>query len=428
MSEVSVGLGSGFTALELEQLRGQFPILSRTGRGGRPIAYLDSAATSQKPQSVISAVSDYYANNNAAVNRGTHLLADESTVAFEQARKRLADFVGADVEEIIWTKNATEGLNLLAFVCSAGVGKASPWTLGPGDEVCSTVVEHHANIVPWQQACQRSGAKFTWLDATEDGLIDTSRLAEKINSSTKIVAITHASNVTGAITDLEPIIAAARRVGALVVLDTCQSSAHLPINLHDLGVDAAVFSAHKMMGPTGIGALYVRAEVLEHLAPFLTGGSMVTWVTMEEATFHEAPAKFEAGTQPVAQAVGWAKALDFYDEVGFGRIEKHERAIGEHLLDQLKAIKQVRILGPKSMDSRLAVVSFEVEGVHPHDVGQILDDEDVAVRVGHHCAIPLHTHFGVRSSTRASASLTTSVTETDRLVAGINRVIRFFGG
>lgn len=417
---------SGFSAADLSALRLQFPILQRTGRGGRPIAYLDSAATSQKPQVVIDAVSNFYARTNAAINRGTHLLGDESTTAYEQARETVARYVGADADGLIWTKNATEGINLLALALSAGVRQGA-MHLRAGDEVCVTRLEHHANIVPWQQACARTGAKLTWLEATPDGRLDMSTV-ERVNERTKIVAVTHASNVTGAVTDIAAIVAAARKVGALVVLDSCQSSAHMPMDVSVWDVDAAVFSSHKMMGPTGIGALYVRPDLLAELSPVMTGGSMVAWVEMDSATFHDGPAGFEAGSQPAAQAVGWATACDFVESIGVQRMMAHEHHIGQLLLDGLLSVPQVSLLGPRTMDNRLAVIAFDIAGIHPHDVGQILDDEDIAVRVGHHCAIPLHTHFGVRSSTRVSATVTTTEEEVDRLVAGVQRVVQFFGG
>ncbi|AOZ72808.1 cysteine desulfurase [Boudabousia tangfeifanii] len=410
---------------DLSQLRKDFPILSRIGRGGSPIAYLDSAATAQKPQAVLSAVADFDATANGAVNRGTHLLGDDATEAYENARAQLAAFFGTKASQIAYTRNATEALNLIALSLSAGVGSGPK--LQPGDEVCVTRLEHHANLVPWQQACARSGAKLVWLEATPEGRIDLESL-DRINERTKVVAFTHASNVTGAISPVSQIVERAKHVGAITVLDACQSAPHLPLDLPALGVDFAAMSAHKMYGPGGIGAWYAKDDWFNRLDPVLTGGAMVTWVEMESATFHEGPQKFEAGTMPVAAAVGWAAALKYLSQVGWGALAQHESDLGQQLLEVVAKYPQVKLLGSAMMKDRLAVVSFAIKGIHPHDVGQIMDSEDVAIRVGHHCAIPIHTAMGVRSSSRASVAITTTSEEIERFDHALAAVLKFFGG
>ena len=407
-------------SVELARLRTDFPILSVHGRGGSPIAYFDSAATSQKPACVMDAISEFYLGANAAVNRGTHYLADLSTEGFEGARTSIARFLGADPSGLVWTKNATEALNLVAY------GLTGANVLGPGDRVVVTRLEHHANLVPWQRACERTGAELVWLEASADGRLDYAGL-DLIDERTKVVAFTHVSNVTGAITDVERVVASARHVGAVTVLDSCQSTAHQPFDFKALGVDFAVASSHKMLGPTGVGALLARPESLERLDAFLTGGAMVEWVEMDSARFQRGPARFEAGSQPVAQAVGWAQAVSYLECVGMERVQAHEDAVGELIAQQLQTVPGLKLLGPTEGD-RAAVFSFALPGIHPHDVGQFLDSMDVAVRVGHHCAIPVHQHFGVRSSTRASASLTTTPDEVERLGDALRACVKFFGG
>lgn len=421
-----------FTEEELEAIRSDFPILGRIGRGGHPIAYLDASATSQKPESVIAAEAEFYRRRNAAVHRGTHLLADESTAAFEDGRSALAHFIGGRADEIVWTKNATEGINLVALAighASAGRGgdDAASLRIGPGDRIVVTRAEHHANLVPWQELCARTGAELSWLDLLPDGRIDLDTL-KVITANTKLVAFTHVSNVTGAISPVAQIVAAAREVGALILLDTCQSSAHMPIDVGELGVDFAVMSSHKMLGPTGAGALWGKAEILRAMPPVLTGGSMIEHVEMDASSYMPAPERFEAGSQPVAQIAGWTAALNYLSQLDMRRVHAHESALTAHLLEGMSSLDGVRILGPTSRGERIGVVAFTVEGVHPHDVGQFLDSDDVAIRVGHHCAIPLHTFFGVRSSARVSVSPTTTVEEIDRFLASLGRVRSYFGG
>ncbi|WP_423826355.1 SufS family cysteine desulfurase [Schaalia cardiffensis] len=429
---MSTPVGAAFTAAELDAIRADFPILSRKGRGGKPIAYLDASATSQKPECVISAEADFYRRSNAAVHRGTHLLGDESTAAFEDGRAALASFIGGRPEEIVWTKNATEAINLVALsIGHASLGRggkaAAPLRIGPGDRIVTTRAEHHANLVPWQELCARTGAELAWLDLLPDGRIDLETL-DRISANTKLVAFTHVSNVTGAISPVTPIVEKARSVGALVLLDTCQSSAHMPVDVGALGVDFAVMSSHKMLGPTGVGALWGRGELLEAMPPVLSGGSMIENVTMEGSTYMSAPERFEAGSQPVAQIVGWTAALEYLSKLGMDRIHAQEEQLTARLLEQIRDLEGVRVLGPSGALERIGVVAFAVEGVHPHDVGQVLDADDVAIRVGHHCAIPLHSFFGVRSSARASVALMTSPEEIDRFIASLGRVRSFFKG
>lgn len=421
-----------YSELQIAQFRADFPLLSKTGRNGEPIAYLDYGATSQKPKAVLDALETFYTSQNGAVARGTHLLADEATWAFDSARKQIANFLGANSsEELCWTKNATEALNLVALACdlvSTGVktDPKSPFFITTGDKIVVSPLEHHSNLLPWQRLCQRTGATLDWLDLTDDGRLDLQSLG-KITEETKIVALTHVSNVTGAISNIEKIKQRARAQGALIVLDTCQSSAHMPINLQDLDVDFAVFSSHKMLGPTGIGALWGKAELLEQMPPILLGGSMVETVYLDHSTFLPPPLRFEAGSQAVAQAVGWAKACEYLAQADMSKLAEHEHELGVELLEQMSVIPGIKLLGPKNMDQRCAVFAFEVKGVHPHDVGQFLDASSIAVRVGHHCAQPIHHHFSVASSTRASLGLTTTKIEISRFVKAMTEVRSFFG-
>ncbi|GAA4833313.1 SufS family cysteine desulfurase [Garicola koreensis] len=416
---------------ELLDVSGDFPLLGRTVREGKRLVYLDTGATAQKPTAVLDAERGFNERHNAAVHRGAHQVAEEATEAYESARAALAQFVGADFGEIVWTKNATEALNLVAYAflnATLGLGgaEANGFRLREGDEIVVTELEHHANLVPWQQLAAKTGAVLRWIPATADGRLDTEQL-DVIGEKTRIVAFTHASNVTGAITDVAPIVERAKRNGAMTVLDACQSAAHLPVDFHALGLDFAAFSGHKMLGPTGVGALYGRAALLEQMPPFITGGSMVEIVTMEETTFLPPPQRFEAGTQMVAQTVGLHAALDYLSDIGMERLAAHEDQLTALLLEGIASVPQVRVLGPTDTRDRLAVVAFEVDGVHPHDVGQVLDDQGLAVRVGHHCAQPTHRSFGVHASTRASAGVYTGAADVEAFIAGLHRVIDFFG-
>ena len=409
--------------LDVEAVRAEFPILSRTVRDGKPFVYLDSGATSQRPERVWRAEERFVLHTNAPVHRGAYQVAEEATDAYEEARERIAHFVGADGPEIAFTKNATEGLNLVAFCL--GDHRAGDLRVGKGDTVVVTELEHHANLVPWQELCRRTGATLKWYSATEDGRIDLDSL--ELDDSVKVVAFTHQSNVTGAVTDVPELVRRARAVGGLTVLDACQSVPHQPVDVHTLGVDFAAFSGHKMCGPSGVGAVYGRAELLEQLPPFLTGGSMIEVVTMEKTTFAEPPQRFEAGTQMTSQVVGLGAAVDFLEEVGMDAVAAHEHELTAHALEVLPQIEGLRILGPTEPVARGGAVSFVVDGIHPHDLGQVLDDRGVAVRVGHHCAWPVHHCLGAQSTARASFYLYNTEAEIDRLAEAIDYARDFFG-
>ncbi|MFE7508542.1 cysteine desulfurase [Promicromonospora sp. NPDC057488] len=416
---------------ELAAVRADFPLLERTVRGGQPLVYLDSAATSQKPQVVLDTEVDFYEQRNAAVHRGAHQLAEEATEAFEQARAAVAAFVGADEGEIVWQPGATAAINVVAYAFSnATLGRggeaAARFRLAPGDEIVVTEAEHHANLVPWQELCARTGAVLRWIPVADDGRLDLSDLDSILTERTKVLAFGHVSNVTGAIAPVATLVAAAKRVGALTVLDACQSVPNMPVDLHALDVDFAAFSGHKMLGPTGVGALYGRRELLEAMPPTVTGGSMVEVVTMESTTYAPPPQRFEAGTQMVAQAVGMGCAAEYLGELGMAGVARHETELAAEML-KIADIPGVRVIGPLDTADRLAVVSFVVDGVHAHDVGQVLDDKGIAVRVGHHCAQPLHRRFGVAATARASASVYTTVEEVVAFREALAGVRAFFG-
>ncbi len=406
----------------LEKVRADFPILSRVMRGGNQLAYLDSGATSQKPLAVLDAERDFLLNSNGAVHRGAHQLMEEATDAYEQGREDIAAFVGADSDELVFTKNATEAINLIAYALG---DKRFENAVGPGDVIVTTELEHHANLVPWQELALRTGATLKWYGVTSEGRIDLDSL--QLDENVKVVAFSHHSNVSGAVAPVEELVARAKAVGALVVLDACQSVPHQPVDFHALDVDFAAFSGHKMLGPTGIGVLYGRRELLNALPPFLTGGSMIETVTMEATTFAPAPQRFEAGTPMTSQVVGLAAAARYLDALGMPAVQEHERDLVAAALAGLSEIPGVRIIGPTTMENRGSPVSFVLDGVHAHDVGQVLDDDGVAVRVGHHCAWPLHRRFGIAATARASFAVYNTLDEVDRLVAGVKRAVEFFG-
>lgn len=415
------------TGLDVETVRADFPILSRTVRDGKPLVYLDSGATSQRPVQVLDAERDFLITHNAAVHRGAHQLAEEATDAYEDARAAIAAFVGAHADEIVFTKNATESLNLVTYTLgderSAGVlgGRA----LGPGDTVVITELEHHANLVPWQELCRRTGATLKWYGLTDDGRIDPDSL--DLDETVRVVAFTHQSNVTAAITDVAELTRRARAVGALVVLDACQSVPHMPVDFNALDVDFAAFSGHKMFGPSGVGVLYGKAALLDGLPPFITGGSMIETVTMEGSTYAAPPQRFEAGVPMTSQVVGLGAAVRYLNAIGMEAVAAHEHRLVEHALERLGEIDGLRIIGPATTEKRGGAVSFVVDGIHAHDLGQILDDEGVAIRVGHHCAWPLHRRFGVAATARASFAAYNTVDEVDALAAAIVRAKQFFG-
>jgi cysteine desulfurase/selenocysteine lyase len=410
-------------SVDLSKYKKDFPILARKVRGGNRLIYLDSGATSQKPESVISAESDFYRTINSAVHRGAHLLAEEASEAYEGARENLAKFLGAKTDEVIFTKSATESLNMVAY--SLG-NPDSKFNVKSGDEIVVSQMEHHANLIPWQQLAKRTGAKLVWFSITDDGRLDLSNIDQIINKRTKIVAITHQSNVFGTIIPLQEIVKAAHEVGAVVVLDACQSAPHFAIDVTELEVDFLAFSGHKTLGPTGVGILWGKSEILEKIEPALFGGSMVDSVTMESATWAKAPRKFEAGVPNMAQAVGLSAAVDYLNLIGMENVAKHEQELTKQLLDGISEISGVNVIGPKDMKDRGGVVSFTVDGVHPHDVGQVLDQYGIAVRTGHHCAWPLMKRLNLVGTTRASFHLYNDSEDVNDLLASIKKVKEYF--
>ena len=421
--------------MDFDEVRRQFPILAQRVHG-RPLVYLDSAATAQKPQCVIDAESEFYRTINAGVHRGAHELAARSTEAFERARAQVSKLVGANTEEggeeLVVSAGATASLNLLATAfgnasLGSGAEAAKRFALKPGDEIVVSKAEHHSVLLPFQELAARTGAAFKWLDLTEDGRVRTDNLDEVITERTKVVALTHVGNVTGAITDIAPIVRRAHEMGALFVLDACQSVPHLNIDLHALDVDFAAFSAHKMYGPTGVGFLYGRRELLEALPPASFGGSMVELAWMDQpAQYMMPPARFEAGTQPVAQVVAAGAAAEWMMNLSLDAIEAHERELAAELL-KIGDIDGIRILGPRENADRIGTVAFDVDGVHPHDVGQFIDAQGIAIRVGHHCAQPVHRHFGLYASNRASLGVYNTAEDVQALVEALGKVRSFFG-
>ncbi|WP_204260059.1 SufS family cysteine desulfurase [Microbacterium sp. B35-30] len=428
---LSASAPSPAALLDAAALRADFPILGERVNGER-LVYLDSGATSQKPQAVIDAEVDFLTRANSAVHRGAHTLAAEATELFEDARATVAGFVGARPEQLVWTSGATAGLNLVAYaIGNASVGRGAPasarFALQPGDEIVVTETEHHANLIPWQELAARNGAVLRHIPVHDDGTLDMDAAAAVIGERTRIVAFTHVSNVLGIVNPVAELVALAQSVGAVTVLDACQSAPHLPLDLPGLGVDLAVFSGHKMLGPYGVGGLYGRADVLEALPPFLTGGSMITTVTLDEASYLPPPQRFEAGTQPVSQAIGLAAAVRYLDGVGMSTLHAHEKALEARLGEGLRSIPGIRLLGDAPGAERVGLWSFDVEGVHAHDVGQFLDARGVAVRVGHHCAQPLHRRFGLTASVRASTALYNTADDADVFLDALSGVRGFFG-
>lgn len=422
--------------LDVSRIRKDFPILERTVRNERPLVYLDSGATSQKPTSVLDAERAFYEMSNAGVHRGAHQLAEESTQAYEDARAEMAAFVGARAEDIVFTKNSTESLNLAAYAFSnatalhrQGSSGVDPrLVLGPADSVVVTEMEHHANLVPWQEVCAKTGATLRWIGLTEDGRLDLSTLESLIDETTKVVSLVHQSNILGTINPVRTVMDRAAAVGALGVVDASQSVPHLPVDINALGADLVVWTGHKMLGPTGIGVLWGRSEILDAMPPFLSGGSMIESVHMDRTTFAKPPAKFEAGSPMTAQAVGLAAAVRYLDALGMDNVAAHEHALTEYTLGALSAIPGVRIIGPTDAVDRGSAISFVVDGIHPHDVGQFLDDRGVAVRVGHHCAWPTCRRFGVPATTRISTYVYNDTADIDIAVEGIEAAQAFFGG
>ena len=421
--------------LDVARIREDFPILRRHVRG-KPLIYLDSGATSQKPLAVLDAEREFYLTCNAAVHRGAHALAEEATDAYESARARIAAFVGAHANEIVFTRNATEAINLLAYAFSNSTDKArnaaslpdgaERFVLRPGDEIVVTEMEHHANLVPWQEVCAKTGATLRWIGLTDEGRLDLSDLSV-ITERTKVVSFVHQSNILGTINPVATIAAAARAVGALVILDACQSVPHMPVDVADLDVDAIMWSGHKMLGPNGIGCLWAKESVLAAMPPFISGGSMIETVTMESSTYAPPPQRFEAGTPMTAQAIGLAAAADYLTALGMDRVHHHEEMLTVAMLDGLGSIDGVKIIGP-GVGQRGSAVSFVVDGVHPHDVGHILDSRGVAVRVGHHCAWPTVRRMGVPATTRATPYIYNDLEDIDALVEGVIAARDFYWG
>jgi cysteine desulfurase/selenocysteine lyase len=413
-------------SFSVAEIRKDFPIFERTIRDGKRLVYLDSGATSQKPWSVINAESDFYSKHNAAVHRGAHQLAEEATDAYEGARAIVASFLGAKDSEIIFTKNATESINAVAYA----MGNAAPgnrFALTSSDSIVVTEMEHHANLIPWQELARRTGAQLKWFKVGQDSRLDLSNIDQVITANTKVVAITHQSNVLGTIIPLDAIVKRAHEVGAVVVLDACQSVPHMSVNVVELDIDFLAFSGHKAVGPTGVGVLWGKAELLEDLPPFLTGGSMVTAVTMESATWAAAPQRFEAGVPNMAQAVGLGAALNYLSNIGMDAIAEHERSLTGYALEKLLAIPGLRIVGPEENLDRGAALSFTLKDIHPHDVGQYVDSQGIAVRTGHHCAWPLTKIMNVPATTRASFYLYNDEHDVDDLVEALLGAQKYFG-
>jgi cysteine desulfurase / selenocysteine lyase len=423
-------------SIDVGQIRKDFPILARTVREGRPLVYLDSANTSQKPLQVIDAIEEFYSRHNANIHRATHQLGEEATEAYEGARIKVARFIGAaDESEVIFTKNISEGINLVAYAlgnAATSGPEAERFRVGPGDEIVITEMEHHSNIVPWQLLAQRTGATLRWFGVTDDGRLDLSNIGELINERTKIVALAHQSNVLGTVNPVREVTAKAHAVGALVLVDGAQAVPQMPVNVQELGADFYGFTAHKLCGPTGIGVLWGRRELLETLPPFLGGGEMIETVAMERSTFAPPPHKFEAGTMPIAEAAGLSAAIDYLHDIGLEEIHAYEHELLAYALEQLAEVEGLRLIGPAEAADRGGALSFTLDGldgreIHPHDVSQVLDAHGVAVRAGHHCARPLHRRFGLTASTRASLYFYNTHAEVDALTEGLRQTQKFFG-
>jgi cysteine desulfurase/selenocysteine lyase len=424
------------TPLDPARIKRDFPILERTVRDGKPLVYLDSAATSQKPRSVLDAERTYYETCNAAVHRGAHQLAEEATYAYESARAAIAEFMGATAHEIVYTKNATESLNLVAYAFSnatalhraGGNPPQDPrFILTSENNLVVFEMEHPANLVPWQELCAKTGAHLRWIPVTDEGRLDLESLDSLIDEQTKAVSVVHQSNILGTINPVATVMNRAHQVGAVGIVDACQSLPHMPLRVRDLGADLVAWSGHKMLGPTGIGFLWGASEILDAMPPFITGGSMIELVYMDHSSYSKAPQKFEAGTQMVAQTIGMHAAVDYLNALGMDAVEAHEHALTGYALHQLASIPGVRVIGPNENVARGSAISFTVEGLHPHDVGQVLDNQGVAVRVGHHCAWPTCRRFGVPATTRLSTYIYNDRSDIDAAVSGIVAAQEFFG-
>ncbi len=423
--------------LDLDRIKSDFPILQQRVHGNRDLVYLDSAATSQKPNQVIDAISDFYRTSNGGIHRGSHALAERATSLFEKSRFNIASFIGAQANEIIFTKNATESINLVAYAFSNATSKhrnghsleelEKRFVVGSEDEILLTEMEHHANLIPWQELSSKTGVKLRFIPITDDGYLDLSDLENLINAKTKIVSFVHQSNILGTVNPVSEIVKRAKTVGALTLLDGCQSVPHMPVDVVDLDIDFLAFSGHKMLGPNGVGALYAKAEFLDQLSVFITGGSMIEVVYLENSTYAKGPARFEAGTQSAADVVGLSAAVDYLRSIGMDSVHAHGQTLTSVALDELNKLKGVQIVGPNSMRERGSAISFTVEGIHPHDVGQFLDADGVAVRVGHHCAWPVCRRMSVPATTRASFYIYNEVADINQMVVSIQKAQKFFG-
>jgi cysteine desulfurase / selenocysteine lyase len=422
--------------LDVSRIQKDFPILQQQMREGKKLTFLDSAATSQKPLSVIQAEADFYSRLNAPIHRGAYYLGELATEAYEKARATVAAFINANDDEIVFVRNATEAINVVAAGFSSASAKArfgnvgeleSQFVLEPGDEILLTEMEHHANLVPWQEVAMKTGAVLRFIPLTDDGRLDLSDLESLVSQKTKVVSFTWVSNILGTINPVAEIIKAAKRVAAITLVDACQSIPHMPSNLKELDADFVAFSGHKMLGPLGVGVLYGKREMLDALPVFITGGSMIETVHLEHSTYAPAPQKFEAGTPAAAAAVGLAAAIDYLTNLDMKAVHEHEQMITESALTALNEIKGVRIIGPNNMQDRAGAISFVVEGLHPHDVGQFLDAQGVAVRVGHHCAWPVCRRYSVPATTRASFYVYNDEADIVPLVAGVRAAQKFFG-
>ena len=410
---------------DVSAVQADFPILERKIRGNNRLVYLDSGATSQKPFSVLDAERDFYTNHNAAAHRGAHQLAEEATELYESAREKTAALIGARFEEIVFTKSATESINLVAYSLGNATSE-SRFHIKKGDRIVVSEMEHHANLIPWQELAKRTGAELVWFSVTESGRLDLSNISELINENTKVVALTHQSNVLGTINPISDIATRVREVGALFVLDACQSVPHYEFDVKKLNVDFAAFSGHKMLGPTGIGVLWGKQSLLDEMPPFLTGGSMIETVTMSSATYLPAPKRFEAGVPNMAQAVGLGAAIDYLNRIGISNVHNHEVELTKAAIEGLQNVNGLTIVGPTDLHDRGGVVSFTIEGIHPHDLGQALDQYGIAVRTGHHCAWPLMRRFNVVATTRASFYLYNDLNDVNALVEGVEKARKYF--
>lgn len=417
-------------AFDVTALREDFPILSRVVRNGKKLVYLDSGATSQKPRAVVDAEREFYFHHNAAVHRGAHLLAEEATDAFEGARAKLAHFLNADSDEIIFTKSATESINIVAYgFLNSSIGavdKSSPFYVDSSKNIVVSELEHHANLLPWQHLAEKTGAQLRWFSVDTTGRLDLSNLTELIDENTAIVALTHQSNVTGAITDLQPITERVRAVGSLILLDACQSAPHMKVDIRALDIDFLAFSGHKALGPTGVGILWGAKPLLNQMPPMLTGGSMIESATINSARYAAPPKRFEAGVPNMAQAVGLGAAIDYLQNIGMDQVFAHEHELTQRAIAGLSEISGLSIVGPTDMKLRGGAISFTVEGIHPHDLGQVLDDQGIAVRTGHHCAWPLMQALQVQATTRASLYLYNTADEVDQLISAVIDAKKFF--